>query len=995
MSNFLGKPFDPWVKDQIEVRQESLGKYTNIPPKDIQNYTTKAPFLRLASSINLTNQGSEGNEIEDSVLKKLIASGVSEELIKDNLLAKNFILQGGVTNSEGKMQFGLNKGSNFDGAYGWGGISNNSRGYVPMPGITDADVTYYNNGALSKTTINIKCFSKEQFQLIDVLYLRPGYTLLLEFGHSQYLKKKDGKVTLESFPNFLTNPMSLLLGGSSGLKGETSQYELVKSINKTKKQHQGNYEGIFGKITKFNWQFNPDGSYDCQVQLTSVGDVIESLKINLTTPKSVEESLGSFFGKAWSNFWRVLSAGGSSVLITNADKTIINSFLYGIFQGSQESITHSLSKKDAGFQSLEVGNFRDDKGEFPKTLTYPKGLLYRTGITYPKEEKSSNPLIYIKYGAFLAFIQSNLLLYNTKTNTPQFTFDMNFEDLANDDNVILRIPGQLSTDPRVCLIPYENFSIVNEGGSTIGMKDVKINELLKQTDFFYKNEQYLGRLGNIMVSTTYIAEVLDSMNTDEEGSVLLFEFLKTLQKGMIEATGGINKYDLRMNQEGTKVQFIEEIPQRLTNPPSKTEYTRFNVFGVKRGINGSFIREINLTADLSNDFATMISIGAQSNSNQLNGNATSFSNYNAGLIDRIIPEKVSSPDIEEQKKTKKVFKPNQLAKIVSKEKENYISIYQNTQFNEEDISSYKSNMTTAISLALGILTDRKAKKEAQLQAPFFLPFNLTLTMDGISGMKLYQKFLITDDILPPSYEKDGVDIQLKGINHKIDVSGWETTLETLSVPANPLSPIKRPPQLTSEDKGETAGSNPLPSKSIVPSGTTFPNSSTRENAMLKSYNGVFARDPQVPKMCARWTYNLALNYVSFLKGGQLKNPQIASGGDARWDVKFHANLTKLGYKKTTSTGLSRIEVGNLIKNETWGYGDVIVYWANDKPTSGSDTHYVYGHAQIYVGSINSSGWASSMKNNYNAKTGFVYGTRKSNNWNLLVFRAPYDANGNA
>lgn len=992
MSNFLGKPFDPWVKEQIELRQESLGKYTNIPSKDIQNYTTKSPFLRLASSVNLTNKGSEGNEIDDSVLQKLISSGINKDLISGDQLAKNFILQGGVTNSEGKIQSGLNKGGIFEGAYGWGGVSNNSRGYVPMPGITDADITYYNNGALSKTTINIRCFSKEQFQLIDVLYLRPGYTLLLEFGHSQYLKKdRQGVVQLENFPNFLTDPMSLLL------KGETSQYDLITSINKTKKQHSGNYGGIFGKITKFNWQFNPDGSYDCQVQLTSVGDVVESLKINLTTPKSVEKSLGETIGGAFTKFWNILTTGGggSSVLITNADKTIINTFLFGIFQGTSKSITTSLSKKSAGFQELEISNFRDHKGKPPQPIKYPKGLLYRTGITYPEEEKSSNPLIYIKYGAFLAFIQSNLLLYNTKLNTPQFTFDMDFQDLANDDNVILRIPGQLSTDPRVCLIPYENFSIVSGGGSTIGMRDVKINSLLKQTDFFYKNEQYLGRLGNIMVSTTYIAEVLDSMNADEEGSILLFEFLKTLQKGMIEATGGINKYDLRMNQEGTKVQFIEEIPQRLSNPPSSTEYTRFNVFGVKRGIEGSFIREINLTADLSNDFATMISIGAQSDSNQLGGNATSFSNYNAGLIDRIIPEKVSSPDIEEKQTTQKVFKPDQLAKIVSKEKSNYDSIYMNTQFNSEDIASYKSNMTTAITLALGILTDRKAKRQAQLQAPFFLPFNLSLTMDGLTGMKLYQKFLMTDDILPPSYEKDGVDLQLKGINHKIDTNGWVTNLETLSVPANSLAPIQRPPQMVAEDKDETATSSPLPSRSITPSATTFPQSATRENAMLKSYNQVFARDPEVSAMCARWTYNLALNYVSFLKGGQLKNPQTAAGGDAKWDVKFHANLTRLGYKKTTSTGLSRTEVGNLMQNGTWGYGDVVVYYANDKPTSGKDTHYVYGHAQIYTGKINTSGWASSMQENYNAKTGFVYGNRESNNWNLLVFRAPYDANGNA
>ena len=234
-----------------------------------------------------------------------------------------------------------------------------------------------------------------------------------------------------------------------------------------------------------------------------------------------------------------------------------------------------------------------------------------------------------------------------------------------------------------------------------------------------------------------------------------------------------------------------------------------------------------------------------------------------------------------------------------------------------------------------------------------------------------------------------------GFYHKIDTNGWITSLETLSVPANSLAPITRPPQMVAEDKDETATSSPLPSRSITPSATTFPQSATRENAMLKSYNQVFARDPQVPKMCARWTYNLALNYVSFLKGGQLKNPQTAAGGNAKVDVKFHLNLTKLGYKKTTSTGLSRTEVGNLIKNGTWGYGDVVVYWANDKPTSGKDTHYVYGHTQIYTGKINNSGWASSMQENYNAKTGFVYGNRKSNNWNLLVFRAPYDEKGNA
>ena len=55
-------------------------------------------------------------------------------------------------------------------------------------------------------------------------------------------------------------------------------------------------------------------------------------------------------------------------------------------------------------------------------------------------------------------------------------------------------------------------------------------------------------------------------------------------------------------------------------------------------------------------------------------------------------------------------------------------------------------------------------------------------MEGLSGMKLFQKFRITDDILPPSYEKDSVDIIVKGINHNVNINTWSTTLSTLSVP---------------------------------------------------------------------------------------------------------------------------------------------------------------------------------------------------------------------
>ena len=63
-NNFLSSPFSDWVRKQVNVRQESLGKYSNIPTKDLQHYISKTPFLRVASSVNLTlGEGGVGGKI--------------------------------------------------------------------------------------------------------------------------------------------------------------------------------------------------------------------------------------------------------------------------------------------------------------------------------------------------------------------------------------------------------------------------------------------------------------------------------------------------------------------------------------------------------------------------------------------------------------------------------------------------------------------------------------------------------------------------------------------------------------------------------------------------------------------------------------------------------------------------------------------------------------------------------------------------------------------
>ena len=974
--NFLGLPFAPSVKAQIETRQKALGQYNNIDEKYLRSYTTKTPFVRLASSVNVTDKGSNNAPLEVSVYQKLINQGLTAEQISGDKLARNFILQGGVVSSTGADSYsGLQKGLNdvkspFNGAYGWGGIS--ERGYVPMPGITNADITFYNNGALSKTTINIKCFSKAQFQLLDVLYLRPGYTLLLEFGWSQYLNNNDELISMDQF---YTGPMSSLLNG------DVSQYDLYKKIDEEKKKHDYNYDAVFGKITKFNWQFNPDGSYDCQVNLTSVGDVIESLKMNISNPNEDKTSEGE----------EEEDENPNPPLIANKFKSLLNTELVNIYdQASQGVVDGKPTLLDYGVDSLY-----DDTGVL-KTPLYENALL-AIPVEATDEENNLTPQVYMKYGALIAFIQSKLLLYNKKTKTPIVTFDMNLDDLTKDENVILTFPGQFSGNPKVCLIPYSNCA-----EPAISIPSTDLNEILKKISYPYsKSPTYLGTLANMMINTEYIESTFSAQPQDDEGDIKLINFLKALNKGMIEALGGVNKFDCRLSQDGIKIQFIEEIPQRFEQE-SDLEFTRFNVFGVKPGVDGSFIRNINLTADLSNDFATMISIGAQANSNQISGNATSFSNYSAGLKDRIIEEKVSSPgntDTGGKEATpREEALENFTTNIYSETDENirlFSNVYNDLKFIDENVTSLTAHNQTHAKLLLGILTDATAAEAAQLDAPFFLPFNLSLEMDGISGIKLYQKFLITNDILPPSYQDDNVDLQVTGVNHNIDGSAWMTKLDTLSVPRNKSKgAVKRPTEqksLVTTQNYVSGTSKPLPPRSVVePPESDDPLAVTRFNAMQKAYNAVFQRDGAVSGMCAQWTYNLARAYSKFLANEQADiGSKLAAGGNANQNNEFFNNLTKLGYNQTKTTGISRKECIDTVANTTWGYGDVVVYYANDKPTTGSNSHYVYGHAQIYVGNINSSGWSTSTQTNYN--TDMVYKTRKSDNWDILIFRAPETA----
>ena len=150
---------------------------------------------------------------------------------------------------------------------------------VPPPGLISADIKAKNRGSIREANIVIKANNRFQFELIELLYLRLGFSMLLEWGWNKYHSASTATKLIGEYKNTESTLMEKYWFDQDFKQPFT---EVIDRIYKwTKWTYEGNYDGFLGKVVNFDWKFNPDGTYDITLKLITVGDVIESLKVNL------------------------------------------------------------------------------------------------------------------------------------------------------------------------------------------------------------------------------------------------------------------------------------------------------------------------------------------------------------------------------------------------------------------------------------------------------------------------------------------------------------------------------------------------------------------------------------------------------------------------------------------------------------------------------------------------------------------------------------------
>jgi hypothetical protein len=866
MGNLLGEGFPEQIIKQVEERQKAYGAgYADGTTRSLDQLkylNTNTSWCKLVSSVDVSNQ----SIITHKSLSKLTGIGDSE-------LARKFVLFNGV--QEGNtLREGIDFGNNIlsENAYGIGG---NEFGSRPMMGIKSANIKHLNKGSIRTATVQVKAWNKIQFDIIDALYLRLGFNILLEWGHVSYFDNK-GEYQ-ENVDNSLAE--SFLTGTDGGKNLNYSSF--LQLIEKQRIKTFGNYDAMFAKVSNMHWSFLKDGSYDITLDLTSVGDVIESFKMNALNPSDIVP-----LTPTTTDLDATPPKSINELVMLSSNQSTINQY-FNKMLGQLISINGTVTRtipvpNSTNFTLVVIPGVKAARNFNFNEFSDPSIYIPIDGI---EEVTNHGEYFYCRLGNFLEFIQNHVLY---QVGSQSDLFPLMKIDTKVESNLMYLTPLQVSMDPTVCVVNRtlkidDNYQIIHNLKAKRGVKFTTVGEEFVAPITPPSKSEY-GQIMNIYVNVRFMMAKMDELK-DEKGRLPLIDFLRGILAGINGALGGINELDVFIDEITNTIKIIDKNPmpdiqwlmEHINGLKIDTKlnikYAEFELYGYNTVDNtAGFIKDFNFKTELSPAMSTMITVGATANGTVVGENATALSRLNNGYTDRFKPfitdntSKLSTlfslnqshlindqgfkiGNLWEGVGTGRTVLPepptpppdyeNTFIKI----KNDYGLLYNNFvdylvrlstwTFTFEEISTYKdalTNYNNAYAVFKKAVEDfikardgkASAKDETMQPSTGFIPFNLSLTMDGLSGMKINSKFLIDTSYLPSNYPNT-VDFLIKNLSHKIEGNKWETMLESYCISKGEYKEVTQdinPQEQQGQGQQSQGGTpNPFPSftTSTVPS----------------------------------------------------------------------------------------------------------------------------------------------------------------------------------
>lgn len=683
----IGGPLNKEVIAQLNQRSKVYSKELR-SDKDLEYMNSRTGWVKLTSGVNVGDF---------------------------DALARKYVLVGGVLGREGENTYSL-----FD----------QGLGYRPMPGITDVQITSVNRfGLLKEATVRYNCWDVSQLEELERLFMRPGFTALLEWGHSIQLKSNGG---YDTTPQTVTN----------FFKKEVDKQVIYSEIENLKKNSNQNYDAILGFVKNFSWSYRADGGYDCTTSIISIGELVESMQIALDIPSVLPD------------YERP----------ADKSKKVEPSYLQAVLTCLREfKDAQAIESELKGF----LGKYKKINGE-----DFPVEKVRLTTIVTDNKKTVSNPngfgFTYIPLRTFCGIVNVALLKDSEQTNIVHLNTKIKPLESVDPNSKIptcrfRTFKEHTSADPNVCIIgtmastsfPYSQLAVDHMKSTRIGLSD----EIL-----------------NIYVNVDMLYQIVDTLVQEPNAeNRTLYNLFKPIFSQINYAMGEINEFDFHYDDTDSTLYIVDRKVQVTPSDLSEIPITGL----------GSTVTGFNFTTKLSPAVSTMVAISAQAGGADCGLEAESLLRWNEGLTSRVI----TTRNISGEKKKEVETPEEKKIRLEKDQKERRLTIEDalNGFYNpgpkvphRYDIAEFNTVKAEYKHYATTYVTEVESEDNKLAGPAGIIPFEVNIEMDGISGIKIGQAFVIKSKIMPSQY--DGVvGFIVTGIDNKISNNRWTTIIKAQTI----------------------------------------------------------------------------------------------------------------------------------------------------------------------------------------------------------------------
>ena len=781
--------FKEGVCNQLKVRQKAINNRT---PGNLTYYNSRNAWIRMTSAVQVNGDG--------------------------GALANKYVLQGGILDPNKHLRSGIG----IDGAY-----NNASPGYGepyrlgirPMPGITSIEVkSKAAYGSLREVTVNFVCWDIHQLEELELLYMRPGYSAMVEWGWSPYLKNDESLETNVSFVNDVLEAQD----------GKPSKEDIWKKTfeKASSTTDGGNYDAEYGRIQNYSWKARMDGGYDCTTTLISWGEILESLKINygayksdvgqngtlkdpnITVPFDKDSNISKSYAKnvlagvinemyliARGGFGGSYASGASGGLgnaISNAVDAAGNAIVSAT-EATINAVSSVLTGQEASVFSADVKSQTITlDGENYEFALFEIDIANNAGQLKDSDFEGSKQ-IYITLEGFVKILNKYILIHDTANKTSIVEVSTTEGDHMEHPGAPLLCLGdklQLSTNPSVCLIKNMAWNNPADLGFDEGFSDdfstlKKVMETL--TKNYWYNDTYVdtqfGIIQNIYVNLAYlyslvVSEDLASQDKKEKNDISVFDFLKNMMNGISTSIGNVATFDVFIDPQDSKARIIDV---NYVDATKRNDAFEKACIIQLHNLN-STARSYSFESQIFPEQSSMIAIGAQVKGGALGDKVDTLVDFNQNLIDRVVPKKdaplpqnqVNDP-AKEQEDALKNLKENVdiLVKYINQVDADWYEVIGDFDVNES--GKYSNALKDIISYFKNLYKDDNKNRA-------IIPTKLSIELDGIGGIVIGNLFRIPEELMPRGYKGDGagpvkLGYTVTGLGHSISGNDWKTKID--------------------------------------------------------------------------------------------------------------------------------------------------------------------------------------------------------------------------